>query len=144
MLLLSYVGTRICGLDYIITFPSLDLKSWLQLFCLLFVRGFCGDRVCCCSVAQSCPTLCNPMDYSTRGFPVLHSLPEFAQTHVHWISDVIQPYHPLSPPSPPALSLSQHQGIFQWVSSLHQVAKVLALQYCSSYWLHFNTIVSVK
>ena len=144
MLLLSYVGTRICGLDYIITFPSLDLKSWLQLFCLLFVRGFCGDRVCCCSVAQSCPTLWNPMDYSTRGFPVLHSLPEFAQTHVHWISDVIQPYHPLSPPSPPALSLSQHQGIFQWVSSLHQVAKVLALQYCSSYWLHFNTIVSVK
>ena len=144
MLLLSYVGTRICGLDYIITFPSLDLKSWLQLFCLLFVRGFCGDRVCCCSVAQSCPTLCNPMDYSMRGFPVLHSLPEFAQTHVHWISDAIQPYHPLSPPSPPALSLSQHQGIFQWVSSLHQVAKVLALQYCSSYWLHFNTIVSVK
>ena len=97
MLLLSYVGTRICGLDYIITFPSLDLKSWLQLFCLLFVRGFCGDRVCCCSVAQSCPTLCNPMDYSTRGFPVLHSLPEFAQTHVHWISDVIQPYHPRHP-----------------------------------------------
>ena len=64
------------------------------------------------SVTKSCPTLCNPMDCSTPGFPILHSLPEFAQTqiHVHWVSDAIQPFHPLLPPSPPALSLSQHQG----------------------------------
>ena len=83
---------------------------------------------CCCSVTKSCPTLCDPMDCSTPGFPVLHCLPEFAQTHVHLVNDAIQPPHPLSPPSPPALSLSQHQGLFQWVDSSHQVAKVLALQ----------------
>ena len=77
----------------------------------------------CCSV-----TLCNPMDYSTTGFPVLHYLPEFAQTHVHWVSKAIQPSHPLSPPSSLVLNLSQHHDLFQWVSSLHQVAEVLELQ----------------
>ena len=66
-----------------------------------------------------------PMDCSTLGFPVLHYLPEFAQTHVHWVGDGIQPSHSLLSPSPPAFNLSQHQGLFQWVSSLHQVAKVL-------------------
>ena len=81
---------------------------------------------CCCSVTHSCLTHCNPMDCSTPGFPVLHYLPEFTQTHVHWVSDAIQSSHPLSSPSAPALNLSQHQGLFQWVSSLHQVAKVLA------------------
>ena len=69
--------------------------------------------LCCCSITKSCPTLCDPMDCSTPGFPVLHCLPEFAQTHVHLVNDAIQPPHPLSPPSPPALSLSQHQGLFQ-------------------------------
>ena len=83
---------------------------------------------CCCSVAQSCPALCDPMHCSTSGFPVLHHLPELAQTPVHRVSDAIQPSHPLSSPSPPAFNLSQHQGLFQWVSSLHQVAKVLELQ----------------
>ena len=68
------------------------------------------------------------MDCSTPGFPVHHCLPEFAQTHAHWVSDVIQPSHLLLPPSPPAFSLSQHQGFFQWVSSSRQVAKVLELQ----------------
>ena len=63
------------------------------------------------------PTLCNPMDCSTPGFPLLHGLPEFAQTHVHWVNVTLQPSHPLSPPSPPALNLSQHQGLFQWVGS---------------------------
>ena len=72
--------------------------------------------------------LCDPIDCSKPGFPVLHHLLEFAQTHVHWVSDAIQPSHPLSPPSPSALNLSQHQGLFQWVSSSHQVAKVLELQ----------------
>ena len=70
-------------------------------------------KICrCYSVTQSCPTLCDPMDCSTPGFPVLHYLPEFAQTHVHWVSDAIQPSHPLSSPSPTALSLSQQQGCF--------------------------------
>ena len=74
---------------------------------------------CCCSVAKSCPTLCNLMDCSMLGFSVLYHLPEFAQTHVHWVSDVIQPFHPISSPSPPVFSLSQHQGLFQRVGSSH-------------------------
>ena len=80
------------------------------------------------SVAQLCPTLCNTMNCSTPGLPVHHQLPELTQTHVHWVSDAIQPSHPLSSPSPLVLNLSQHQGLFQWVSSSHQVAKVLEFQ----------------
>ena len=80
------------------------------------------------SVAQSCLILCDPMDYSTPGFPVYHQFPELSQTHVHWVSDAIQPSHPLLSPSLPAFSLSQHQGLFQWVSSSHQVVEVLELQ----------------
>ena len=75
------------------------------------------------SVAQSCLTLCNPMDCSTPDLPVHHQLPEFTQTRVYWVSDAIQPSHPLSSPSPPTFDLSQHQGLFKWVSSSHQVAK---------------------
>ena len=75
------------------------------------------------SVAPSCPTLCEPMDCSTPGLPVHHQLPEFTQTHVHWVGDAIQPSHPLSSPSPPAYNLSQHQGLFKQVSSSHHVAK---------------------
>ena len=78
------------------------------------------------SVAQLCPTPCDLLDCSTLGLPVHHQLLEFTQTHVHQVGDAIQPSHPLSSPSPPALNLSQHQGLFQWVSSSHQVAKVLA------------------
>ena len=78
--------------------------------------------------SQSFPTLCNPMNRSTPGLPVHHQLLEFTQTYVHWVGDAIQPSHPLSSPSP-ALNLSQHQGLFQWVSSSpHQVAKVLEFQ----------------
>jgi len=80
------------------------------------------------SVAQSCPPLCDPMNRSMPGLPVHHQLPEFTQTHVHWVSDVIQPSHPLLSPSPPALNPSQHQSLFQWVNSLHEVAKVLEFQ----------------
>ena len=80
------------------------------------------------SVTQSCLTLCNPMDCSTPGFPVHHQLPELAQTHVHQVSDAIQPSHPLSSPSPPVFNLSQHQGLFKWVSSSYQMAKVLQFQ----------------
>ena len=89
------------------------------------------------SVAQLCPTLCDPMDCSTPCFPIHHQLSEFTQTHVHWISDAIQPFHPLSPPSSPAFNLSQHQGLFQWVSPLHQVAKVLEfqLEHQSFHWI---------
>ena len=81
-----------------------------------------------CSVAQSCLILCDPVDCSTPGLLVLHSLPEFAQVHVHWISDAFQPSHPLSPSSPFAFNLSQHQGLLWWVSYSCQVAKVLEFQ----------------
>ena len=80
------------------------------------------------SVAQSCPTLCDPMNCSTPGLPVHHQFPEFTQTHVHQVSDAIQPSHPLSSPSPPAPNPSQHQSLLQWVNSLHEVAKVLEFQ----------------
>ena len=79
----------------------------------------------CSSVAQSCPTLCNPMVCSMPGLPLHHQLPQSTQTHVHWLGDDIQPSHPLSSPSPPAFNLSQHQGLFKWVNFAHQVAKVL-------------------
>ena len=84
------------------------------------------------SVAQSCPSLCDPMNRSTPGLPVHHQLLEFTQTHVHWVSGAIQPSHPLSSPSPPAPNPSQHQSLFQWVNSLHEVAKVLEFQL----WYH--------
>ena len=80
------------------------------------------------AVTQSCLTLRNLMDYSMPGLPVHHQLLEFTQTHVHWVSDAIQPSHPLSSPSPPAPNPSQIQGLFKWVSCLHQVAKILELQ----------------
>ena len=88
------------------------------------------------SVTQSCPTLCNPMNHSMPGLPVHHQIPESTPTHAHWVSDAIQLPHPLSSPSPPALNLSQHQGLFQWVNSSHQVAKVLEfrLQHQSFQW----------
>ena len=80
------------------------------------------------SVAQSCPILCDPMNRSMPGLPVHHQLPEFTQTHVHPVSDAIQPSHPLSSRSPPAPNPSQHQSLFQWVNSSHEVAKVLEFQ----------------
>ena len=92
------------------------------------------------SVDQSCLTICNPMNWSMTGFLVHHQLPEFTQTHVHWISDATQPSHPLSSPSP-TFNLSQDQGLFKWVSSLHQVAKVLKFQHQhqSFQWIIFRT-----
>ena len=101
-------------------FKRSDLMDWLGSSDLSSVQFS--------SVAQSCLTLCDPMDHSTPGLPVHHQFPEFTQTHVHWVGDAIQPSHPLSSPSPPAFNLSQHQGLFQWVSSSHQVAKVLKFQ----------------
>ena len=88
------------------------------------------------SIAQSCPTLCDPMNHSTPGLPVNHQLLEFTQTHVHLVGDAIQSSHPLSSPSLSAHNPSQHQGLSQWVSSSHQVAKVLEfqLQHQSFHW----------
>ena len=93
------------------------------------------------SVSQSVQllllTLCDPMNCSTPGLPVHHQLSESIQTHVHWVGDAIQPSHPLSSPSPPTFNLSQHQGLFQWVSSSYQVAEVLEfqLQHQSFQWI---------
>ena len=97
--------------------------SWLLLLILYQV-----DSVQFSSVAQSCPTLCDPMNRSTPGLPVHHQLPEFTQTHVHRVGDAIQPSHPLSSLSPPAPNPSQHQSLSQWVNSSHEVAKVLEFQ----------------
>ena len=101
--------------------PELWILFWKKL------RNFC-QVLQFSSVAQSCLTLCNPMNRSMPGLPVRHQLPEFTQTHVHRVSDVIQPSHPLSSPSPPAPNPSQHQSLFQWVKSSHEVAKVLEFQ----------------
>ena len=91
------------------------LCSWVttgKLADSLTSRSWVTKSHCCSSVTKSCPTLCDPMDCSTPGFPVHHQLLELAQTHVHWVSDAIQSSHPLLPPSPPSLNLSQHQGLF--------------------------------
>ena len=89
----------------------------------------------CCSITQLYLTLCDPMDCSMPGFPILHYLLEFAQTHVHWTGDAIQPSHPLLSLSPPSFNLSQHQDLFQRVGFWHQVARVLELQHQSFQWI---------
>ena len=100
---------------------------WYSLSPLFHERAWkCLQSVS--SVTHSCPTLCDPMNRSTPGRPVHHQLPKFTQTHVHRVGDAIQPSHPLSSPSPPALNPSQHQGLFQLVNPLHEVAKVLEFQ----------------
>ena len=106
-------------------------KKWyFQVFIwdLLLFKYWQISSVQFSSVAQSCPTLCNPMNHSTPGLPVHHQLPEFTQTHLHRVSDAIQPSHPLSSPFPPAPNPSQHQSLFQWVNTSHEVAKVLEFQ----------------
>ena len=95
---------------------GLSLCWWLAgCFWKIFSRIYGSIQFS--SVAQSCLTLYYPMDCSTPGLPVHHQLPELTQTNVHWVSDAIQPSHPLSSPSPPAPNPSQHQGLFKWVSS---------------------------
>ena len=104
---------------------------WFTLMCCLNKLSSCifwTSSVQFSSVAPSCPTLCNPMNRSMPGLPVHHQLLEFTQTHVHRVSDAIQPSHPLSSPSPPAPNPSQHQDLFQWVNSSHEVDKVLEFQ----------------
>ena len=104
---------------YYFTFIFIDLiGKWLVVF----------SSVQFSSVTQSCPILCDPMNRGTPGLPVHHQLPEFTQTCVYQVRDAIQPSHPLSSPSLSALNPSQHQSLFQWVNSSHEVAKVLELQ----------------
>ena len=101
--------------------PDLGIEPMFHMSPALAGRFFTNSTTwealfydgCCCSVAQLCLTVCNPMDCSLPGFPVHHQLPELAQTHIHRVSDAIQPCHPLSSPSSPAFNLSQHQGLFQ-------------------------------
>ena len=103
----------------------------LKLLCSqnkLFTKSCNAWKLIVSSGIQSCPTLWDLMDCSTLGFPVHHRLPELTQTPVHWVIDAIQPSHPLSSPSPPAFSLSQYEDLFKWVSSSHQVVKVLEFQ----------------
>ena len=104
-----------------------DLAAAVTLFIFSFLIDSMGITVFS-SVTQSCPTLCDPMNHSTPGLPVYHQLLEFTQTQIRQVSDAIQPSHPLSSPSPPAPNPSQRQGLFQWVNSLHEVAKVLEFQ----------------
>ena len=124
--------SRMSGCRWVIT-PSWLSGSWRSFLysssvysCHLFLISSASVQFS--SVTQSCPTICGPMNHSTPGLPVHHQLLEFTQTHVHWVGDAIQPSHPLLSPSPPVLSLSQHQRLFKWVSSSHQVAKVLEFQ----------------
>ena len=104
----------------------------------LWDHFFHTDSVQFSSVTQSCPTLCDPMNCSMPSLPVHHQFPEFTQTHVHRVGDTIQPSHPLLSPSHPAPNPSQHQSLFQWVNSSHEVAKVLKfqLQHQSFQWTH--------
>ena len=95
--------------------------KWCLLYLMLLKAQFS-------SITQSCPTLCDPMNRSMPGLPVHHQIPEFTQTHIHRVSDAIQPSHPLSSPSPPAPNPSQHHSLFQWGNSSHEVAKVLEFQ----------------
>ena len=112
----------------------LNIQNWSLKFLFYISESFPGSQswdlimVQFSSVAQSCPTLSDPMNRSRPGLPVHHQLPEFTQTHAHRVSDAIQPSHPLSTPSPPAPNPSQHQGLFQWVNSSHEVAKALEFQ----------------
>ena len=109
---------------------SVGLSVFCCCCCCWVVWAFphFGNSVQFSSVAQFCLTLCNPMNCGTPVLPVHHQLPESTQTHVHCFGDAIQPSHPPSSPSPPAFNLDQHQGLFQWISSSHQVAKVLEFQ----------------
>ena len=115
---------------YMTTGKTLALTRWTfvdKVTSLLFNMLSIGISVQFSSVAQSCLTLCDPMNRSTPGLPVHHQLREFTQTHAHQVSDAIQPSHPLSP-SPPAPNPSQHQSLFQWVNSSHEMTKVLEFQ----------------
>ena len=124
-------------IDLVTNFFCIHLLLWGDLSVMQFsLLQFCR-HVQFSSVAQSCVTLCDPMDYSTPGLPIHHQLLDFTQTHVHWVGDAIQPPHLLSSPSPHAFYLSQHQGLFKWVSSSHQGGQSLEFkrQHQSFQWI---------
>ena len=114
--------------DLLRPLPKFMVKEWLESNEVRSIHSSQPFSVQFSSISQSCPTLCNPMNRSMPGLPVHHQLPEFTQTHVHQVSDAIQPSHALSSHSPPAPNPSQHQSLFQWVNSSHEVAKVLEFQ----------------
>ena len=131
---------RVGGLMFLYTSKCLCIGKTISYMCesghnvfayLSFSFFFFLFTEVCCSVSKSCPTLCNPMACSTPDSPVFYYLPEFAQTHVYWVSDAVQPPHPLSPPSPLALGVSQHQGLFQWAGSSHHRPKYWSFSF---YW----------
>ena len=131
---LIYKNLRIYSRNYFL----LLFCSWSNLELKLYTSSNEETKVSqLSSVAQSCLTLCDPMDCGNPGLPVHHQLPEFTKTHVHWVCDAIEPSHPLLSPFPPAFNLSQHQGLLQWVCSSHQVAKILVfqLQHQSFQWI---------
>ena len=116
---------KVCGPLLSGSFPSRELLIfWNHPFWYMYKFG----SVQFISVIQSCLTLLDPMDCSTPGLPVYYQHPELTQTHIHWVGDANQPSHPPLSPSPPTFNLSQHQGLFKWVSSSHKVTKVLELQ----------------
>ena len=121
----SFCFRQLClgGLERRVSLETYNLGQRGQLFTSKY--KFVYTHCCCCSVTKLCPTLCHPMNCSMPGLPVSHYLPEFAQVHVYWIGNAIQQSHPLQPSSPFAFCLSQHQGLFQWLGSSQQVAKVL-------------------
>ena len=116
------------SLDYTDIYQQSD-ASILNTMSRFVISFLLRSSVPFSSVAQSCPTFCNPMDCITLGLPVHHQFLELTQTHAHCVSDTIQPSYPLPSPSPPAFNLSQHQGLFKWLSSSHQVVKVLEFQF---------------
>ena len=121
--------------------PSQQGIPWVSrhLYGKFFLISVNSYKICCCPVVKSWPTLCNPVNCSTLGVPVLHYFPEFAQTHVHWVSDVIQPSYSVTPFSL-ALNLSQYQGLFQWVSSFIGWPKYWSFSFSiSTYQLIFRT-----
>ena len=123
-------------------------QNWVKVFntvyCFFLGLIICRYSVQFSSVAQSCLTLCDPMNRSTPGLPVHHQLLEFTQTHVHRVGDAIQPSHPPSSPFPPALNLSQPQDLLQWVRSLHQAAKLLELQLQHQFFQWNSGLISFR
>ena len=116
---------------YHLTPENWAIDTFMQIILISWVLKYLPS-VQFSSVTQLCPTLCDPVNCGTPGFPVHHQLQGFTQTHVHRVSDAIQPSHPLSSPSPPAPNPSQHQSLFQWVNSSHEVI--------TKYWVEFPVL----
>ena len=121
--------THVFSLEGRIFIRGPAFQEWKEFTKREYTSYFIFRGIVLCSVTKSCPTLCYPMNWNMGDFPVLYYLLEFSQTHAHFVGDAIQPSYPISPPSPPPLNVSQHQGLFKWVSSSHEVAKVLELQF---------------